>query len=1825
MVKKHAILNLMILLFAIFSFIKSDDDWIIYDFSTNSATRVDTGTRSFGIDFGYGDLSKIPFYFKIEVTSDDSNPAPRLCFSNKDKNCDSKNQLVKNPNGKTAVIWIKRDEINKNDQEFYIRVECAKDNCAYKLFLQGDQYPTFRPNFVYSYLVGDYNKEMRFEIEGSEKNVYLTVSLEGSSKATLTVDNVYRQTYKYKSVSVLSYPLEDTGEENRLASITVKNADVGEYLTLSVHLVNATVPLEGLAPVGFLQPNGPEITGYLELNTMNEECFPLDLSDDRYKSMSKLYVTGRIYTKYAWFFLEDENRRYLEEYDLEIVDGYLSFTMKNNGKMNYLCFELPGENVFKVYTMAFTFSVTEPNSIPSLFDYYPPQLSGEIYRRIIPKGNVAFFSAAKLDTSSKKYDYSVFRRKGLLKTYIADCRTYPDCHYEASSLGNLKSPKPTNQMTIWTNYEENSSTLGKEKNVIVVYCEDDDNENTGVCEFETSIFEKNQDIYLVEDETFSKYVVAEEKGVFVADIQSGRAIQRLTFDIMVYSGDVTFTCHDRNVNGQLREDIITSYNKYYLSNKVFFHINLAQTTTEQIVVEFKAELNSFFTIRYGIHSFNLVQLEESVASGESYLVQIDPTTSTRDKDIFLTNQFYKNKNPFLANFFALNCEFEVKRGENEITFFDGYAQEIIDSSSAEYSSESYNYHIKITESDLSNYNKKMCMLYVAGYESESKLDREIMVGENINQQIIFNNNNFKKIRFLYPHADAYKDLAIHINVIDKAFYKIKIYANDKVYKEVTVTRTQTFYVKGSVIINSCNENTICPIIVEASYDKKIINTDPMLEVTIREIKNTPTYLQKGQAKLDFVCGDRFYYLYTDIGKNEMGEVTVNFLREFGSIWAKVVKKDQTSAEDEANWRGIYRMPSADWQDSLNYNGYTKKISVNPKDTEECIEGCYLLMSVQISQIGEYVDDSKFYPFSILTRITPSSRAYTDIQKVVIQVDEFIIGNVDIADNERIYEFYEIWLPHDSKTVEFDFQSSVVGLYINLGGSRPTTKNAHFKLLPPGRQTVLKLAKEDILSKAKDLRIKLPYDNSLQDINLVIGIWTDKSDSINTELYSLRVHQPEFDSEDPLDIVLVNTDQKIMCNPKEISQGEFRCLFVVTYDDDDVNMFTPLLAYGASLNHGALSYMFANFIDRDIYDQYIINDLSGQIPTFQTSELNSRTEGVNYIYTSTLQKEKYMFINVMTDKPDPIMMVTSMPVYNYISYDLFEYYPNPTTEQLLSIPGEKLRLAFPGNDSIMVDLVCLNGHAEISWKRDPDTVYILRGVGDRISLSSGNKVDDLVIHRIVSDDDNPQNDKLNAMEDPGFVFYINYHLRDRDQEVTFEEINYGKSLEIAFKDTDLPVVLYSKIGTEYRDVNVAITFKDNNFAQSGEYLVNPLLISAQLVKEKTVYDAKKDKDINPSIERSVKGNYDTALKTAQVFLSEDKIKSYNVKEADNPTLYIRVDKFGSFEETTFNKFSVEAQVSGVNDGVIPVEKVYHYGRVRNSAWQQTFYRLRVDKIRPFMRVQIAFNSNNLDFVVSDSETNRRSNITFDKVVKARGRVSVTFKVNSSKDLYYLYIFKRTRTQNEEYLNNYAFKYINARTEADLIDFPIANSPEITISEKKENNLDLITCTFNKLDVAKESANITYFFKVVENQTHIYGEEVNTVAVTESPFYSVFVRNPEDSDGKITLTAKGILSNWAYLNVIAQIQQNNVLEYVSYNGKKNIRPSPKTSGTGSGKTSTALFLVVGGILLLIVIALVVIIFIFQQKNKALLNQVKHVSFQQTNSNSNVDPNLLLQKSQ
>ena len=377
------------------------------------------------------------------------------------------------------------------------------------------------------------------------------------------------------------------------------------------------------------------------------------------------------------------------------------------------------------------------------------------------------------------------------------------------------------------------------------------------------------------------------------------------------------------------------------------------------------------------------------------------------------------------------------------------------------------------------------MLYVSGYEAEKDNSREIVIGSNIAQQIIFE-KNFKKIRFLYPFADPTKYLSLSIKVIDKAYYDINIFVRNTIVSSYTITKTKLIYLSDNVLTSHCERDMLCPITIQVEFSKEIIKADPMIEVAIREVKNMPSYLQKNKFKTDFLNSDYFYYLYTDIGKNDICEITVNFLRETGIIWAKVVRKYQIYSDAEANWRNIYRMPSEDWEDSKPFNQFTQKMMINAEDTQDCIEGCYLLISIQISYIGDYIDDFKYYPFSILTRIFSDNKAYIDVPKIIIQVDENIIGNINISKIERIDEFYEIRLSYDSDIVEFDWQS-LAGLYINVGSTLPTTKNADFIFPPSGKNSIIKISKEDILNKALSKRIIVPSPNSIQGVNLVIGI------------------------------------------------------------------------------------------------------------------------------------------------------------------------------------------------------------------------------------------------------------------------------------------------------------------------------------------------------------------------------------------------------------------------------------------------------------------------------------------------------------------------------------------------------------------------------------------------------------------------------------------------------------------------------------------------------------------------------------------------------------------
>ena len=1762
MAKNTSIKYSLLILLSLLTLIKSQDEWISYikgEGFTKEERNV-TEAKRYGIEFvdQSGRAYDGPLYMKIEVTALEGKLAPLLCFSHDDPYCESRDILVRNPTGNSVYLWVRKEQFQEVGTEPYIVITCPgnEDKCSYTIKGSDSEmsYMTLEPNTIFSYKVTNKNKHMDVLITNQtayNNDDILAICLDGSRRASIRMSTYH---YAFEVGPIRCVYLPASQQELDWGKFNILGAE-DDYLTLSINKFTLTGPQVNLgrADDGYALPNGLVVSSYITGTTL-EECFPLS-KEVLSEASNELYIVGKIHTKYANFFLRNENGDLIQGTYVEIMDGQLSFVLTNPKAFRWICFERPTEENYVQSSLMFSFQIIDYGKLSSLgkYTYNEPMNTGTFYRRILPKGGVTYYYGAAADILAKKYDYTLANIKGSAKLYITKCNNFPDCTFTKDDLVNMNEThvSKANDHQIWTSDYYSSSALGIDKDVMVVYCEDNEL-NSDYCEFDTSIFYKGQDIELIENKKLFKYVLKDEKGKLVVNLHENRIVTRVTIDIMVFTGDVIFTAQEQ-------EGVTIKQN--YLSNKVLFEAILSRGVLEEVIIEFEADLNSFFNVKYTVDSQSVDQIFEYMSSAESYLVQINPLLLTKTKTVSITN-IYGDKTPFITNFFALNCEFQVKRGDIDIPFSDGYAQDNIEA--GKLINGYYTYNIKISETDQANYINKMCMLYVAGYEVNNDVEteniREIVVAENINQQIIFE-ENFSKIRFTYPIVNIYRDLTYHVNVIDRARYKINGYLNGQlIIKDLRVSVTQTFYIFGNEYTSYCSRGELCSFSLDVELEEKIVPTNPMIEITFREILSVPSYLQKGNAKLDYVCGDRFYYLYTDIGKNDEGEISLNFLREFGSLWAKIVKKDLKNAEPEANWRKYYRMPGPEWEDSLPFNDYTKKLTISSQDTNDCINGCYLLMTVQINDIGDYVPDYIFYSFSILVKTTPINKTYTEIPKVVIQVNEFIVGSLDITkmDEGNISEFYEVWLPHDSDSVEFDWQNSLAGLYINLDRKRPTISNAHFVLYPPGRPSVLSLSKDEILQKAKEIKVIDEDVNSLQDLSLVIGVWTNKTDAVNYELYSLRVQQNFYNETEDLGIIEINADQKVICKPKAYREGytySYRCLFMISYNSD-ATIFSPIYVYGFSSNPAAITNLLGSFIDRDVYNSYDIVEIKKSIPSIQNAEYNTYEEGVNYIYVKELPMKKYFLVNIYSDYPDDLILINSVPIFNLIAEGtITQVYPNSHTEQLFSIQKGHLQMIFPGEEGVAATVEVISGEAEINWVNED--AHKVKGAEDRITLFSDKNNKQLVIRNTKL-----FNSNLKAtIDDPGFLFYVTYQARK--DGFNFDEIKFQKSTEISYLNTDLPTILYCKLGLVNNDLNIAIQFKDNSAQSEGSFVHSPIIIRSAIMKEDTIYNARKNSqtDMVPSKEKSVFGYYDPVIKTALIYLSKAKIDSYNIDQKENPTLYLRLEKSSYYEEITFNKFDIEARVAGINDHVVPVEEIYHYGKL-GANQENVFYKLKLNKNKIFMRVQVAFNGEDLEFTLHQVINYKESNQTFPdwRASKEKGKIIITF-MQPDIDYIYLNIFKKKygAVLNEQ-LTNYAFKYITAESEGDFYDYKSMSNIlncEVKHGVVSENS-DTVQCIFNQIHSDLGEMNVTYFLKVVENSNYIYGEQMNTIAITESPNTVFYKRNPiagvGDDDDKILMKGDGYFSNLGYINIIAQVQQNNIIEYVAYDAIMDLKPDP-----------------------------------------------------------------------
>ena len=302
-----------------------------YDKKAGQADVAKTTTVSkFSLTFS----GSVPDFIKITVTPKSGYDTPSLCFSETSLDCD-KDRIInaKRADKKPVIACATKSQASKKNV-LYTSVACQKDECGFTIKFEGDSACKLDINdgVVFSYVATENNANMKFDLVGlSGLESFMNIGLEGSKKANITLENqpsnVQRQ--DFESARFIYYLIGQNNTESKtLQTITVKDAQVGEYIRITAYITN-----DAVGPDNLLYPGGPAVMGAVFKNdlTYPEVCLPMSSMANEFKDNSYFYLTAKVYSQYALFWPGDENKNYIDGIEIESYNGLVSFMIESQG------------------------------------------------------------------------------------------------------------------------------------------------------------------------------------------------------------------------------------------------------------------------------------------------------------------------------------------------------------------------------------------------------------------------------------------------------------------------------------------------------------------------------------------------------------------------------------------------------------------------------------------------------------------------------------------------------------------------------------------------------------------------------------------------------------------------------------------------------------------------------------------------------------------------------------------------------------------------------------------------------------------------------------------------------------------------------------------------------------------------------------------------------------------------------------------------------------------------------------------------------------------------------------------------------------------------------------------------------------------------------------------------------------------------------------------------------------------------------------------------------------------------------------------------------
>ena len=1777
----------IVLFFLLFQIIQSSSVYNITLFKSEKSreeTFNDISSTLFHIS---GLLSESKNYLLITATNENENnkpyisKAPLLFISKYEKSSSYDFTSISSSTDFGNKLAVPYSYLTSDADGFFLNVTCGTDCETLNLKFETKDEIELEIGEKFSFLSKNDENESNVKINIKLDNYYFSSEVEkvafvinGGEQRQLSMwVNGVKAKKVFKDVYLVAMPLnqiQNIKDQDGKIKVEVK---VGKnvkfnFNTLLIHNDE------------YIENNNKNIyegeyNQYFALKGNRTECFDVQILNEEDKSLSfetprEITVLGHSEFQVNVFCdIKGETNKVSFEKEDQTDDYVISDGLNCQSTVKEICITSLSEDI-EIMQIHVHRREAEDNNSEKIRKMSEPLLNDITYKFTLEEENTEINNNNHFNLHTHSQFYEINPRKkdiiglnvgievlyGTLKVYKDVCETFPYCSLTKEKLDNLIKSETKNSTFETVSSEggyystsilsvDDTYSMSNRQNVIIVLCKDN---NYDGCSYEITYYSIESYKTLFSGGLVTKFLpfynidsAYPRKDKYQLFLHKNK---KIVLDLVVYSGDAYITpitqkdgcVFEEHHLGSNERRIITCSNNYDEKEEY-----------DRILFDVRANNNAAFYSIYALEK-DIKDLDDAWPMEMTIMESIhDSHRFIKVLGKYLNDPPRKATSNFVTIFNSLNCDLNVYNLNTTRDSSSEDNDDIIQDVTKAAKRMDIFYEVK-KNSDFHSENKN-CLYFVSSFDMNNEESSFILPEAKPFRFKLDWETHTLRVNFPYAVNDdeKNKNVFLRVNLLNNIPIKITIRPGYLPAKEFIL-----YYSKNINIISNQNmlrKNTF--IKIRITIETIVKDDEAIIDLSIRTNSPIPYSIKTEKYFNDLALSNNIQYYLTLIKQNSEGEILVNFKRNKGTIYAKLVREDKL--REVSGWGDRYIVPNnkIDQRLLLPFDPYTQKVTFTKNETSNCDKFCYLIFGIDANDNDNMNIDLKanndnyFIPYNLYLKYYDESE--NDIKYVDLQNNEYITNYLHLNKSDYYqYHIYDFFGNENMTKVVIDFDSDNCELIIGFNTDNFSDPD-HTKVIVDKNpaSTIFEISKEEILeiyvketnmdkySIADDLFLyykirQKPNLNSLLDITEL------------DLLYTLRTNSPNTFAEK------VNIINNIQPNNCHFSKQKNYCDYLMKLESINPQIEIEIFALTENLQN---AYIYADAMSADEFGEYANNYKLPEWPEVYNE---------NYDFPEKLQKrDNYLSINYTQLKSvlgdnllDPLLLIR---VYGEIDSDAKiitsihnnnknnnrNYFtPTINKNQLYSVKnGKTLYINLPNDEEFICKLIPMKGTGNITYH---NRKYILEGNYEPLIFNTvKNGENQLKIESIdyssskTSDDSFKFSLIFTKMKKPGtneaFLGSNNFAYENIQLPMNY----YTDITNVGNNDISFDVFL-EDFGYLYND-NEPTGSKDSKVKNYTE----DFTVKGYLLTEDELNDViNNKKKLNDNDNNAFGGSFDLTHHTGNVYIPKEKINEFNKKNPNKKLyLYTTVNKaYNNRNNYSFLKGKINLILPENPSNQIPYD-TYILGFIKGNKTQAKNneivnhkYKLNLASINDdnnYLKLEFTSINKDTNIKLVDSESNEKKFIIkiYPSIEKFGKDIYIIKPEKVTEDL-----FLSVDSPVKEYDSEYTFKYSllnNYKDKSILNSYPYEYDPKISANNISNNSDSFIL--FKKIKNKKNNdyCNCDYYINVYKDNKNIKNNNNinnNTISIkkTELP-YATYKLNKDNSNGEYMEANMHLYSN------------------------------------------------------------------------------------------------------